>query len=96
MRPLRIDLKGDNPMFSIRTLRPAGTISRSFSTSEADLDDDYNLVGSRDWFSENAWDCSPDFQPEDLSYDLDLNEEGDETDWQVLVLDRFGDRLVRG
>lgn len=29
-----------------------------------------------------------------LSYDLELDEEDDTSDWQVIVLDRFGDRLV--
>lgn len=41
-----------------------------------------------------AWDCDPAFVPEELAYDLDLDEELDETDWQVIVLDRFGDRMV--
>ena len=41
-----------------------------------------------------AWDCDPDFQPILETVDLDLDEEDDEGDWQVLVLDRFGDRLV--
>lgn len=43
-----------------------------------------------------AWDCDPLFVAEDLSYDLDLDEEDDEGDWQVIVLDRFGDRMVNG
>lgn len=42
-----------------------------------------------------AWDCDPFFVPCNEPYDLDLNDE-DESDWQVIALDRFGDRLVRG
>lgn len=30
------------------------------------------------------------------AYDLDLDEEDDEGDWQVLALDRFGDRVTVG
>ena len=41
-----------------------------------------------------AWDCDPSFDPIDEAYDLDLDEEDDEGDWQVLALDRFGDRAV--
>jgi len=41
-----------------------------------------------------AWDCNPDIEWIDEPYDLDLDETMDETDWQVLVLDRFGDRTV--
>jgi hypothetical protein len=41
-----------------------------------------------------AWDCDLFFVPECLDYDLELDEE--EGDWQVIVLDRFGDRLVNG
>ena len=43
-----------------------------------------------------AWDCDPFFVPEPMAYDLDLDEEDDEGDWQVIVLDRFGDRMVNG
>ena len=41
-----------------------------------------------------AWDCDPYACFEDMSYDLELDEEDDTSDWQVIVLDRFGDRLV--
>lgn len=41
-----------------------------------------------------AWDCDPLFVAEVMDYDMDLDEELDETDWQVIVLDRFHDRLV--
>lgn len=41
-----------------------------------------------------AWDCDPDAALHVDAYDLELDEEADETDWQVLVLDRFGDRTV--
>lgn len=41
-----------------------------------------------------AWDCDPDFQPILETVDLDLDEEDDTGDWQVLALDRYGDRLV--
>jgi hypothetical protein len=41
-----------------------------------------------------AWDCDPTFLPIYEGVELDLDEEDDEGDWQVLCLDRFGDRLV--
>ena len=41
-----------------------------------------------------AWDCNPSFQPIDESYDLDLDDQDDTGDWQVLCLDRYGDRSV--
>lgn len=41
-----------------------------------------------------AWDCNPEFLPIDEGYDLDLDEEDSTSDWQVIALDRFGDRLV--
>lgn len=43
-----------------------------------------------------GWDCDPNAIVAVDPYDLDLDEEEDETDWQVLVLDRFGDRSVNG
>lgn len=43
-----------------------------------------------------AWDCDPFMIMPVETYDLELDEEEDETDWQVLVLDRFGDRTVNG
>ncbi len=39
-----------------------------------------------------AWDCDLFFVPPDESVDLGLDIETD--DWQILALDRFGDRLV--
>lgn len=39
-----------------------------------------------------AWDCDPFAEVEIEALDEGLDEESD--DWQVLVLDRFGDRLV--
>lgn len=45
---------------------------------------------------ETAWDCDPSFQPILEDYDLDLDETDSESDWQVICLDRFGDRLVNG
>lgn len=41
-----------------------------------------------------AWDCDPDAMIFVEDYDADLDETNDTTDWQVLVLDRFGDRMV--
>jgi hypothetical protein len=41
-----------------------------------------------------AWDCDPFFIPDEEPYDLDLDDEDAFSDWQVLVLDRFGDRMV--
>lgn len=45
---------------------------------------------------DEAWDCDPfaDVIVEDC--DIDLDEEDDKGDWQVIVLDRFHDRLVNG
>lgn len=43
-----------------------------------------------------AWDCDPFMIMPNESYDLDLDDELDRTDWQVLALDRFGDRTVNG
>ena len=43
-----------------------------------------------------AWDLDPFFIFPEESYDMELDETEDETDWQVLVLDRFGDRMVNG
>lgn len=43
---------------------------------------------------QTAWDCDPTMIFENMDYDLDLNEEDDTGDWQVMVLDRFGDRMV--
>ena len=51
------------------------------------VDDDFDGTN-------HAWDCDPDMYFEDMSYDLELDEEDDTSDWQVIVLDRFGDRLV--
>lgn len=47
-----------------------------------------------DEYQNEAWDCNPLHVHEDLSYDLDLDEEDAESDLQVLLLDRFGDRMV--
>lgn len=41
-----------------------------------------------------AWDCNPDMIHALEPYDLDLDETDDTGDWQVLALDRFGDRNV--
>lgn len=43
-----------------------------------------------------AWDCDPFFIPECLDYDLDVDCEDSESDWQILALDRFGDRTING
>ena len=43
-----------------------------------------------------AWDCDPDAMIFPEPYDAELNEEDDQGDWQVLALDRFGDRSVNG
>lgn len=45
---------------------------------------------------ETAWDCDPHVTFEDQAYDAGLDEEDDEGDWQVIALDRFGDRMVNG
>jgi hypothetical protein len=44
----------------------------------------------------HAWDCDPFHIHAEEPYDIDLDESDDTGDWQVLVLDRFGDRMVRG
>lgn len=41
-----------------------------------------------------AWDCNLFFRPENIDYDVDIDEESD--DWQILALDRFADRTIRG
>ena len=41
-----------------------------------------------------AWDCDLFFVPPNEDYMLDIDEEDSEGDWQIIVLDRFGDRLV--
>lgn len=41
-----------------------------------------------------GWDCDPFAQVIVEPYDLELDIEDDEGDWQVLALDRFGDRNV--
>lgn len=51
------------------------------------------------WLSQNdrkleAWDCDPFARPLVDTVDADLDEEDDTGDWQVLALDRFGDRMV--
>jgi hypothetical protein len=43
-----------------------------------------------------AWDCDPFFIHEECGVFSDIDEEDDEGDWQIVVLDRFGDRLVNG
>lgn len=43
---------------------------------------------------EEAWDCDPEAEVSAEEYDAGLDEEDDEGDWQVLALDRFGDRIV--
>jgi len=43
---------------------------------------------------EAAWDCDPFAALDPEAYDRDLDLEMDKTDWQVLALDRFGDRNV--
>lgn len=40
-----------------------------------------------------AWDCNLFFVPESLDYDLDIDYESD--DWQIIALDRFGDRFIQ-
>jgi hypothetical protein len=50
------------------------------------------LVGLFDTHA--AWDCNPDAEVTAEPYDGDLDLEDDTGDWQVLVLDRFGDRSV--
>jgi len=42
-----------------------------------------------------AWDCDPDAIVIVEPYDVGLDEE-DSDDWQVIALDRFGDRMVNG
>lgn len=39
-----------------------------------------------------AWDCNPEHIHDNIEYDLDI----DEDDWQLILLDRFGDRMVNG
>lgn len=49
-----------------------------------------------DWHladSTEAWDCNLFFVAESLDYDLDIDYESD--DWQIIALDRFGDRFIQ-
>lgn len=41
-----------------------------------------------------AWDCDPRVELASEPFDACLNEEEAEEDWQVIVLDRFHDRMV--
>jgi len=41
-----------------------------------------------------AWDCDPDYIAEPLDRYQDLDETDDTGDWQIIVLERFHDRLV--
>lgn len=50
-------------------------------------------IDSRPEYGE-AWDCDLFFVPENMSFDIDLDEEDDTGDWQVITLDRFHDRNV--
>ena len=50
-------------------------------------DEDYEVTGT-------AWDCDPNARVTLDPYDEGLDEEDSTSDWQTLVLDRFGDRLV--
>lgn len=43
-----------------------------------------------------GWDCDPGAVLLVEPYDEGLDETDDEGDWQVLALDRFGDRAVNG
>ena len=43
-----------------------------------------------------AWDCDLFTEVFMEAYDIDLEEEDDEGDWQVIALDRFYDRQVNG
>lgn len=56
---------------------------------------DYDSLDNEAEYTGKAWDCDIFFVAEPLDYDLDLDYEDDEGDWQVLALDRFGDRMVR-
>jgi hypothetical protein len=41
-----------------------------------------------------AWDCDLFFVPECLDYDLDIDYEDSESDYQIIALDRFADRNI--
>lgn len=41
-----------------------------------------------------AWDCDPMALVYVEPYDIDLDEEDAASDWQILALDRFGDRTI--
>lgn len=41
-----------------------------------------------------AWDCDPNFIPPDENVLTDIDIESD--DWQIVALDRFHDRLLKG
>lgn len=43
-----------------------------------------------------AWDCDLFANVTVNHYDLDIDEEDDKSDWQIIALDRFYDRQIRG
>ena len=68
----------------------------AMQTPDAHLFEDEFLDELDGWRREpaKAWDCDPEALLFGDSPDMDLDEEDDTGDWQVLVLDRFGDRTV--
>ena len=46
--------------------------------------------------SGEAWDCDIFFQPEELDQYFDIDLEDAESDWQIIALDRFADRIILG
>lgn len=45
---------------------------------------------------QHAWDCDPTFTPPVEDELIDIDEEDASSDWQIIALDRWGDRRVNG
>jgi len=52
-------------------------------------------IDSRHEYGE-AWDCNPLFMPPDENVLTDIDIEDSTGDWQIIALDRFHDRLLKG
>jgi hypothetical protein len=52
-------------------------------------------IDSRPEYGE-AWDCNPLFIPPDENVLTDIDLEDSTGDWQLVALDRFHDRLLKG
>jgi len=93
-------------MLTVKYRRPAAAPSRPLFNDEGDwewqgtglLDSEGDEIGAYVCVGQlpdcRAWDCDPLATVECDPYDLGLDLEDGEGDWQVLALDRYGDRMV--